>query len=78
MSGGRPRTAPLNPDCLLLLEQRQYVLGQRVRLGEHRDTSLLQDLPASQVGRFSCKVRILDSRTGSREVFRAFLEAGYH
>ena len=63
-SGGTPDSKPLS----LLLEQRQYGLGQGIGLGDHGDTGLLQDLGPGQVGRFRREVGVLDAGTGTGEV----------
>lgn len=51
------------PASGLATQQGQDILRQGVGLGKHRGASLLQDLGASQVGRFCCEVGILDAAT---------------
>jgi|GEM_PF-6061118 len=45
----------------LSLEQRHNVLWQRVSLGQHTHTGLLQDLRLGQVGSFSSEVCVLNT-----------------
>nr|GEU28498.1 hypothetical protein [Tanacetum cinerariifolium] len=52
----------------LATQQRQHAVRQRVGLGQHRGTCLLQDLAARQVGRFLRKVGILNPATRCRQV----------
>src|SRR5688572_4663548 len=58
----------------LLAEQREDVLRHRVRLRQNRRTSLLQNLRAGQVRRFSSEVGVLDAATSSRQVLTGRFE----
>ena len=61
----------------ILLKQLQNLLWQLVRLGEHRHTRLLKDLVLRKIGGFLCKIRILNSRTGTRKIFYIILQILY-
>ena len=45
----------------VLLEQCQHVLRDSIRLSEHRNTRLLENLRLSEIRSLSCEVCILDS-----------------
>jgi len=64
------------PAEVLLADERQGSLGPEIRLAEHGDSSLLDDLRTGQARRFRREVRVADPRFGSGEVLDADLEVG--
>src|SRR5450830_52700 len=62
----------------LTAQQGQHAVWQRVGLGQHGGTCLLQNLAARQVGSFRSEVGVLDPAAGSRQVFRGRLQVRHN
>lgn len=58
----------------LLTQQRQDTLWQLIGLRHHGSACLLQDLRATQIGGFLCKVSILNTAASSTHVLRSSLK----
>src|SRR5687767_10812960 len=59
------------PTACLSAQESEDVLRERVRLGQHRHTGLLQDLVTRQHRCFSCEVRVLNPAARCRQVLRS-------